>query len=184
MLTRLKSSFHLSKGEKSYVLAYAIVVAVAAGLTVFLMADLEGVGPMSDDPAFYSVWTVLAGVIGGGLALYAARGWMGLEGPMGWARAIVGSSAAALIAAVIAGTLIMPVYGTFYAPLMLVTEFTNQPILAAGWYAAMLGAHYLMTILKRERRWRPEHTVSEAAPSRISTPLSTLSRAQLYHLRD
>ena len=181
MLARLKSTFRLTRGEKAYVVAYAIVIAVAAGLTVYVLAGLDQGAAQTGGAPIYSIWTVIAGVIGGALSLYAARGWLGMTGAMGWARAVVGSTAAALIAAIIAGSLIMPVYGTFYAPVMLATEFAANPLLALGWYAAMLGAHSLMTVLTVERRVQ-DRTQEMSGP--MTSPLSALSRAQLYHLRD
>ena len=42
MLERLRSSFRLSRGEKAYALAYSIMMSVSAGLTVFVMAGVEG----------------------------------------------------------------------------------------------------------------------------------------------
>ena len=178
-MTRLRSVFQLSKGEKAYALAYAIVVSVAAGLTVFVMAGVEGDTAIPVSSSFYSVWTIIAGVIGGALALYAARGWLGLPGAFGWVRALVGATAAALIAAVIAGTLIMPIYGTFYAPVMLATEFVAMPLFAVGWFGIMFIAHALMTILGKERSW---DSISASDIDReLSSGLSSLSRVNLYH---
>ena len=178
MMARLKSTFQLSRGEKAYAIAYAIVMSVAAGLTVFVMAGVEGDAALPVEASFYSIWTVIAGIIGGALALYAARGWLGLAGVLGWVRALVGGTAAALIAAVIAGSLIMPLYGTFYAPVMLATEFVQMPILAFGWYAAIFGAHYLMTALNEERTWG---YVEEEVSNDLTTQLSSVSRINLYH---
>jgi hypothetical protein len=128
-----------------------------------------------------SGWTVLAGVIGGALALYAARGWLGSLGVLGWMRAFVGGVAASLIASVIAGTLISPIYGTFYAPVLLATQFIAFPLLAVGWFAAIFGAHYLMTILQKERF---VGFGEEEAARDLTAPLSVLSRVNLYHRTD
>lgn len=182
MLARIRSIFHLSRGERAYALAYGIVMSVAAGLTVYVMAGVEGVAVLPVDPAFYSIWTVIAGVLGGAFALYAARGWLGLRGVLGWIRAAIGGMAAALIASVIAGSLIMPLYGTFYAPVMLATKFMELPILAAGWFAAIFVAHYLMTALKEERSW--EYVEEEGTPTELTSGLSPLSRVNLYHRSD
>ena len=177
-MTRLRSIFHLSRGEKAYALAYAIVMSVSAGLTVFVLAGIEGVASLPADGSYYSVWTAIAGVIGGAFALYAARGWLGLPGAFGWVRALVGGTAAALIAAVIAGSLIMPIYGTFYAPVMLATEFVEFPLLALGWFGAIFVAHSLMTSLKQERTWG----YNEADVNReLTAQLSPISRVNLYH---
>lgn len=181
MIARLKSTFHLSKGEKEYLAAYAVIMGVSAGLTIYVMAGVDGEAALPDEASLYSVWTVIAGLLGGGLALYAARGWLGRPGVLGWARAFVGGIAAALIAAIIAGSLIMPLYGTFYAPVMLATEFVEMPVLAFGWFAAIFGAHYLMTALTEERTLGfAEGEVSND----LTAPLSSLSRVNFYHRGD
>ncbi|WP_090206326.1 hypothetical protein [Yoonia litorea] len=173
----------MSKGEKAYAVAYAIVVSVAAGLTMYVMAGVESVDALPAGQSFYSVWTLISGVIGGALALYAARGWLGERGTFGWMRALVGGTAAALIAAVIAGTLISPVYGTFYAPVMLATEFMENPTIGLGWYAAILVAHHLMSSLRYEgETW--DYPAQDDEPHEVTSPLSSLSRANLYHQRD
>jgi len=181
MLNRLKSGLKFSNGEKAYAAAYAIVMAVSAGLTVFVMAAVDGDMALPSDATFYSIWTVIAGILGGALALYSARGWLGLPGALGWARAVVGAIAAALIAAVIAGTLIMPIYGTFYAPVMLATKFVELPLLAVGWFATILGAHHLMTRLTNERAMG---FAEQEERSDLTANLSMLSRVNLYHRSD
>ena len=181
MLTRLRSHFELSRGEKAFAAAFAIVMIVSGGLTVFVMAGVNRDMGAAVGSLPLSGWTVLAGAIGGALALYAARGWLGSLGVLGWLRAFVGGIAAALIASVIAGTLISPLYGTFYAPVLLATQFIQLPLLAVGWFAAVFGAHHLMTILEQERFVGS----GEGEISRdMTASLSALSRVNLYHRTD
>lgn len=177
MLARFTQSIYLTKGEKAFVLAYAAVIAMTAGITMLIMSGLEGPGAIPDEPTLYVFWTIFSGALSGGVALYLARGWMGKLGAMGVARAVVGSVAVALIAAVVAGTLIFPVYGTFYAPVLVLTEFLMKPWLAVAWFAVSIGAHYLMIVLSEERAFGTGRSAKHSATAR----LSTLSRAQLYH---
>lgn len=166
----------ISKGEKAYTLAFAAVIAVTAGITIFVMSGIEGSQIVPVMASNYTLWIVCAGALSGFFALFAARGWLGGIGVLGWIRAIVGSTAAALIASVIAGTLIMPIDGTFYAPVVVASEFVAHPWLALAWYGVMIGAHLLMQILAEERAWGFSH---DSRP--VSSQLSTLTRAQLYH---
>jgi hypothetical protein len=177
MFARFTKSLYLTKGEKAFVLAYAAVIAMTAGITMMVMSGLEGPGAIPDEATLYVFWAILSGAISGGIALYLARGWLGNLGAMGVARAFVGSVAVALIAAVAAGTLIMPLYGTFYAPVLLITAFISKPWLAMAWFAVTIGAHYMMIVLTEERAFGTGRSARRSATER----LSTLSRAQLYN---
>ena len=66
-----------------------------------------------------------------------AAGW-GKPGALGLARAIVGSVAVAILAAIVAGTLIVPLYGTVYGPLLIVSEFIAKPWLAVAWFGVLI----------------------------------------------
>ena len=177
MLARFTKSIYLTKGEKALVLAYAAVIAMTAGITMMIMSGLEGPSAIPDEPTLYVFWAIFSGALSGGVALYLARGWMGKLGAMGVARAFVGSVAVALIAAVIAGTLVFPLYGTFYAPVLMITAFITKPWLAFAWFAVTIGAHYMMIVLSEERAFGTGRSAKRSATER----LSTLSRAQLYH---
>lgn len=167
----------ITKGEKAYVLAFAAAIAVSAGLTSFIMSGLEGPAAMPAEASAYALWIVGAGGLSGFFALFAARGYMGGAGVLGFLRAIVGSAAAGVIAAAIAGTLIMPVYGTFYAPVVVASEFAAKPWLAIAWFVVMIAAHFLMKIQAEERAWGYTRDTSRRS---VSSQLSSLTRAQLY----
>lgn len=180
MLTRLMNMKTISKGQKHKILAYAAVMAMSAGFTVLVMVGVEGSAGILRSPSLYTLWVICAGAIGGGVALFAARGWMGQPHAMGWMRAIVGSTAAALIASVIAGTFVLPVYGTFYAPVMLMTSLIAMPLLAIVWYVVFLGAHQLM--ISRAQ----EIALSEVKEDKqyASYQLSSLTRANFYERKN
>jgi hypothetical protein len=168
---------YLTKGEKAFVLAYGAVIAMTAGITLLIMSGVEGANAIPTDPSFYTFWIIFAGALSGGASLYAAHGWMGQPGGFGLARAMVGSLAVAFVAALIAGTMILPIYGTFYAPVMLITEFIDKPWLALAWFVVLMGAHYMMTIILEERALG----YGRGADHRATSQLSKLSQAQLYH---
>ena len=177
MFTRFMKAMYITRGEKYFVLAYAAVIAMTAGITMLIMSGVEGASAIPAEPSFYAFWVIFSGALSGGVALFAARGWMGKPGTFGFARALVGSVAVAVVAAISAGTLIQPFDGTFYAPMMLLTEFIDKPWLAVAWFAVLLGAHYMMTLIVEERALGQ----GRAAQHRATSQLSDLSRAQLYH---
>lgn len=177
MFGQIKDAMYLTKGEKAFILAYGAVMAVTAGITILIMSGVEGRGALPTEPSFYTLWVIAAGALSGGIGLFVARGWMGRSGALGLGRALVGCVAIAFVASVVAGTLIQPLNGTFYAPVLLLTEFIDKIWLAVAWIAVVLGAHHLMTVLADERALG----YGRAAKATAVSQLSSLSRAQLYH---
>jgi len=177
MLMRLAEKFYLTKGEKSYLLGYAVIVIAAAVLAVVIMAGLQAPYTLALEASSFLYWVAIAGAISGGVSLYFANGWMGNAGMLGIARAIVGSVAITVMASVLAGTLTVPFDGTLYGPLVVLSAFIATPWIAAIWFAATFGAHYLMSTLEEERAFG----IGREAHRSATSQLSTLSRAQLYH---
>lgn len=172
MSARIFEILTLSRGEKFSLLAYGAVIAMTAGITILIMSGVEGDNLLWGDGSWFSQWVIFAGAASGGIALALARGWMGLEGVFGALRAIVGSVAIAIMAAMIAGLLIDPLLGVVYGPLLLMTEFMDKPWLAAGWFVGAMGIHMLQLHARRER-----HVMSS---QRAVTQLSRLSQENLY----
>ncbi len=171
MYAQLEESENTHTARKFPVGAYLAVVLVSIFITIIVMAGVEGEAAIPAEPSQYAAWTVFAGAFGGAAALFAGRGWLGLPGAIGLARAIVGSFAVALVGASIAGALILPIYGAFYAPVMLMTEFVERPVLAALWIAVLLAAHYMLM----------PRTDLQGRNSQFSdTALSSLTQAQFY----
>lgn len=176
MWARIVKSIYLTKGEKAFVQAYGVIIAMTTGMTMLVMSGVDGPNAIPAEPSFYAFWTIFSGALSGGVALFAARGWMGRVGKLGLFRAIVGSGAIALIAAVLAGALIVPLTGAFYAPVLMITEFIEKPWLAAIWFAVSIGAHFLMSVIVEERALG----YGRGTTQRATSQLSALSQAQLY----
>ena len=176
MLTRFAEKFYLTKGEQSYAWGCAVIAALTATVTVLIMMGLDAPYKLQFDATNYTYWVIFAGALSGAVALYIARGWMGAMGPFGFARALVGSVTIAFVASVVAGTLTVPVGGTIYAPLAMVSAFLAKPWIAVLWFAGTLGAHYLMTALQHER----VYGVGRPSGRLATEELSPLSRANLY----
>lgn len=176
MWARIVKAIHLTRGEKSLAMAYAAVVAMSAGMTILVMSGVEGENAIPPEPTWYDNWVIVAGALSGGIALYLARNWMGVLGAIGFARAIVGSIVVAFVAAVVAGTLILPVYGTVFGPFLLISEFVATPWLAVLWFAVALAAHFLISKWTEERAWGYGRGAERGAVSQ----LSRLSQVNLY----
>ena len=171
--------FDLSRGGKAIATAYAAVGATSAGMTLFVVtrsgsSDLQALYPYGTQAG-----VVMTGAISGLIALFLTRRWMGMPGKLGLARAAVGGCVMALVAAVIAGTLISPLYGTFFAPIMLVAAFGAKPWLAAAWFMVVLLAHGLAV-----RRAKDLRNVTRVTDNTAIGQLSALSQANLYHKRN
>lgn len=176
MSARLLKTLTLSRGEKSTVLAYSALVAMSAGMTILIMSGVDGDNLFWSNKTWFSQWVIFAGALSGGIGLMLARGWMGLEGVLGVLRALVGSVAIAIMAAMIAGLLIDPLFGVVYGPVLLLTEFLAKPWLAVAWVVVAMGAHALQLIATRERGLL---LMPRGARSAVSQ-LSQLSRDNLY----
>lgn len=176
MSARILEGLPLSRGEKSSLLAYGAVIAMAAGMTILIMSGVDGTGLIWADQPWFSQWVIFAGALSGGISLALARGWMGLEGTFGVLRAAVGSVAIAVMAAMIAGILIDPLLGVVYGPVLLVSEFIAKPWLAVAWFAGAMAVHALQLDARRER----DLLASPRGRARAVTQLSRLSQENLY----
>lgn len=172
----LRKFFYMTKGERALGLAYAAVMVAAAGIGLVAVARSGNGEALAGATFGFLLWICAAGAIGGWLGLFAARAWMGDTGKVGLARAVVGGLAATFIAALVGGTLIHPVIGTFYAPVVVLSSFLAQPLLAVAWATVLIGAHYLMLVIKDER----DFGFGRGAEHRAISQLSSLSQAQLF----
>lgn len=170
MYAQNENSMNAFFAKRSPVGAYLAVILVSIFITMVVMAGVQGEFAIPAEPSRYTAWTVFSGAFGGAVALFAGRGWLGLPGGLGFVRAIVGSLAVAVVGAAFAGALIYPIYGAFYAPVMMMTEFVERPVFAALWVAVLLGAHYLLMPRAKDRE----------AIDLAASQLSSLTQAQLY----
>ena len=167
---------HLTRGDKALAMAYGAMSAMSAGMTMLIMSDVTTAIPVTI--VGYETWVAIVGAFSGALALYATRNWMSLAGRLGTLRAMVGGCISAFLAAVIAGTLIVPFYGTLFAPVLLLTAFTVKPYLVLAWFGIVMMAHLLLVRHDIElRRAAREEDLSAIGQ------LSDLSKAQLYPKR-
>jgi hypothetical protein len=151
MLSTLLSKFSPTAGEKR-LYAAAMAVTLAGGVVSFSV-----VTQMGDNKAMLrslssaDYWFVIAGMCGSLAALFAGRDWLGHGGIVGVLKLIAGILAITFMGTIIGGTLALPLYGTMFGPMMFVVTIAAHPVLALVWLNALIAAHLLMTLWRRER---------------------------------
>ncbi|WP_185020754.1 hypothetical protein [Histidinibacterium lentulum] len=140
-----------SRGERARVLAWLIVATGGAILCRVSVGRID-TGPVLPVVAlgWYDLWILAAGVTGGLGGFYLVRESLGQTGPAGWTRAIFAALVLGFSGSVIAGTLVLPIYGTMFGPLVLAVTLIDLPVLAVAWTGSLVGVHLLM------QRWREE----------------------------
>ena len=142
----------LTLGERRFVVALfgtCILGAVFAWVAVSRLSDS---GPTSQYEIAFSYWSGVAGFVGAAAGFWSSYGrWFGHAGAGGWANAVIGSLAISGIGSVVAGSLILPIYGTMFGPLQLITTMIDKPLLALSWLGMLICAHGLLVSWRSER---------------------------------
>ena len=61
MLPNLSKMLHLTRGQKSVIVAYAAVMAIAAGIAIMIMSAADGVYAVPAEPTWFDIWVIIAG---------------------------------------------------------------------------------------------------------------------------
>ncbi|SFR43225.1 hypothetical protein SAMN04488005_1878 [Yoonia tamlensis] len=171
--------FNPSRSAKALATAYAAIGATSAGMTYLLTSHGGNVDVLARSLFGTDAGLVMVGGLSGIIALHISRRWLGLSGWVGGARAIFGGCVMALVAAMIAGTLIAPLSGTFFAPIMVIAAFGMKPWLAVAWGLVVLMVHVLLV-----RRANDMRRMTQLADIAAVSQLSALSQAQFYRKRN
>lgn len=141
----------LTAGERRVLFAYAILALIGAALALLVLLRVRP-GALFERPLdTYDWWTVLSGAIGAGLALRLMQVRFGHPGRAGLKAALIGIGGVTLAAPVIAGTLVLPLYGTMFGPLALAVTFAAAPFAGVVWLATLAAVHALFAMLRAER---------------------------------
>ncbi|MFN3663989.1 hypothetical protein [Yoonia sp.] len=131
----------MTRENKAVAFAYACFAVMSAGVGVFVLRS-SGYFPVSGAvTGIYDYWMLLATLLAGPLSLRLARGWIGYPGVLGNMRALIGCCVGLFLASVIGGTMIMPLYGTIQAPLMVLTGILVQPLIGVIWFVGVMLVH-------------------------------------------
>ncbi len=139
-----------TRGERLRILALVLAALVGAVLCLASVGALDPgrAGPAGPGPA---LWRLMAGALGTFVALRFNLGRFGWPRLRGWARMAGGVLLVTLFAPVVAGTLVLPLYGTMFGPLALVLTLIRRPALALLWFGVLVAAHLLLQDYRRER---------------------------------
>ncbi|MEM9436588.1 MAG: hypothetical protein AAGA15_06065 [Pseudomonadota bacterium] len=101
----------------------------------------------------------LCAALGGMAAPVLVRDWFGYRGVSGVIYALVGGIMATMLLGVFAGTFILPVFGTMFGPLLILTASIGKPWFLVPWAIALKGLHIAMIEYREEQdtiyRWLP-----------------------------
>lgn len=152
VLLVFRSRPELTEGERHFYWAFfsiGILGAILAFIITFRLAAHED-GTSNND--LFALWTLIAGFVGGTCGFMSSYNrWLGFPDRFGWIRAAVGGVMISGIAAVVSGTLILPYYGTMFAPLQLIIAMIESPVLALIWCGCLVTAHKLVETWRAER---------------------------------
>lgn len=143
-------------GERRVAMAMAVVALVGAIVASRAQEHLTGTLQVEGG---YHLWVILAGMLGAPAGLAIAVHNHGHRGAAGLARLVWGIVSGSFIAALIGGSLALPIYGTMFGPMLLGLVFAASPWLALLWLGAFVLTHRAMADWRREREsifhWQP-----------------------------
>jgi len=134
-------------GERLAAAAYLLIMALGVTLAAAIAARIEVAGATPLTATLYDGWIALAGGIGAGLGLHAAR--PALSRPSA-AAPFLGAGILFLAGSVIAGTLALPIYGTMFGPMALAVLLAASPVAAMSALGTVALATWLL------RHWQAE----------------------------
>lgn len=150
MIRTDRARIRLSRGERLRILALALAALAGAVLCLASVGALDP-GRAGHAGPGVTLWRLMAGAVGSFVVLrfnLGRFGWLHLQG---WVRMAGGSLLVTLFAPVVAGSLILPLYGTMFGPFALVLTVIRHPALALVWLGALVAAHLLLQDHRRER---------------------------------
>ena len=141
-----------TEGERHFYWALFGIGILAAAMACVITIHLSAHEGSSLTYLLFTLWTIVAGFIGGICGFLSSYNrWLGFPGKSGWVRAAAGAVLISGITAVVSGTLILPYYGTMFAPFQFIIAMIEWPYLAVIWGGIMVCAHKLLTSWRRER---------------------------------
>ncbi|MCB5197652.1 hypothetical protein LGQ03_00210 [Loktanella sp. TSTF-M6] len=151
MRDRILYPLRPSVGERRLLTAWIGVALLGGFLAHILVSNISYEQSMLRVFTTSDGWFVLCGVFGALAGLYFARRWMGSTGRFGPCRAFCGMIIVTFMAALVGGSLMLPLYGTMFGPMLFVLMLIEKPVLAFTWIAMLLLADKLIRDWRRER---------------------------------
>ena len=167
MLKTALNPLKMTDGEQSVLLAFIGVGLLGAGMSFTIVNEMGGEGQILRPLSWYDSWMILSGLIGACVGLFLGRSCLGHGGWRGAFCMLRGGIVVTFAAAIVGGSLALPLYGTMFGPLLLGMTLWGHPILGAIWVAMLLGAHALFRSFRRERQVFLDRLPRQSA---VSTP--------------
>lgn len=120
-----------------------------AGYGVAQRLRLDGV--LAGMSVHMIVWIVVAAILGMVIGFAIHFRAIGHRGACGIVRSLAAQIMLTLTATLIAGTLIVPLHGTLYGPLVVAELAVDGPVPLVVWPFEALTIHWLMTIWQAEK---------------------------------
>jgi hypothetical protein len=175
MFARIFKAPSVTPGGRFKLLAYSMVTSVT-GLTGYLvLRDALFLPAVPGIIGLYDIWMICASALAGFAALMISRGWIGMPGMLGIIRACFGALVMLVLASLIGGSLIMPIYGTVYAPFIVLSAFIANPLWAVFWCGGVVAAHWVLAQSEQKRL-----AILSEQERQAQSSLSPLSQAYFY----
>ena len=139
-----------SPAERTVLTAYFGLSATGALLGFDALEELQAMDELVGVTAGNWLSTILA-ASGALLAAIILRESFGRPGLLGAGQAFVSSCVATCLMGIIAGTFLLPVFGTMFGPWLIITTLIVKPWLALPWALALFGFHLARSEYDRER---------------------------------
>ncbi|RYH02702.1 hypothetical protein EU805_08775 [Salipiger sp. IMCC34102] len=150
MRQRILHPFRPSPGECRLLIAGVLLGGLGAVLAFVVVSQVADRGDLLRGWSLSDAWCAASGAIGGILSFYIGRRWLGRSGAVGAIRALCAVVWIGCLTALIAGTLILPGYGTMFGPMLFGTVILARPALFLAWSCGLILSHLLV------REWRME----------------------------
>ncbi|WP_394153994.1 hypothetical protein [Loktanella salsilacus] len=151
MLHSLYSKFSPTLGEKRLYAAALAVTLAGGAISYSVVTQLGDNKEMLRSLSGADYWFIIAGMVGSFAALFVGRDWFGHGGAAGVLQLVAGMISVTFMGTIIGGTLALPLYGTMFGPMMFGVTIAAHPVLALVWLNALVVAHLLMMLWRRER---------------------------------
>lgn len=150
-------NFHpisFSPGERALGLALG-VIGLAGGLAAVTAVRFLTGAPIGQS---HLIWCTFSGLVGAVWSTILCLKWMGHRGAIGWAQFTLALAGITFMTSLVAGSLILPIYGTMFGPFSAAMMFIDAPLVALAWCGATLCGHLIIIKWRQERDTIFEYT--------------------------
>ncbi|MEL6608118.1 MAG: hypothetical protein AAFO93_04320 [Pseudomonadota bacterium] len=127
-----------SRAEWALILAFAALALAGAVLGMYALRDLNALDSFTSRDTARG-WLAMSGAMGACLSAMAMRDRFGRVGRGSLWHAAVAGVITTMLVGIVAGTLVLPIFGTMFGPWLVLIALLNMPVLAVPWMFALWG---------------------------------------------